>query len=856
MLRLILRDATANAPRYLLSILAVVLGVSFVSGTFALRAMLSDTFTSLVEDTAPADVYVQGADPLPGGSTTWGQEDARVQLPLDLAERIEAEVEGVDLALPSLLGEIVLVGSDGTAVRTSQAPSLGIGMIEDDPALELTAGRFPRSADEIALESSTSERAGLSAGEVTTVVLEGEVREVAVTGVVSMGTSMAGAAVVLLPMETAVSSYAPDRTVQSIGIYASDGVDPETLVARIEAADLDTGSVALEVITGDDSRADALESIDSQLGFITTFLLVFALVALFVGAFIIANTFAMAVRRQVRQFALLRAIGTSPAQVFGVVIGQAVVVGAIGSLLGVAGGVGLVALLRLGFAQMGMDLSGRIPLETSTVIICVCLGVLVSVVAALVPARQAALVAPVEAMRGEVRVPQRSLRLRAMVGSLVLAAGTTAVAIATARPAHDDSEGLLAVGAIGVLLGSLVVISPLVRSAMWLLGAPVAALVRPLGKLARGNLVRNPRRTGSTAGALMIGMALVGGAAVIASSAQASVRGIVEAVTDSDLVVTAVGSMVPAGAIDDLRALPETGTVDTLPFSMAAISDSAGEEPDPGSQGAVAGADPRIFDRAIRVELLSGVLEELGPGTVAVNERMAGQGWEVGDELTIVTASARQTLTVVAVVTSNAIGSTTLVHPEVLDELVPQGEQLYDIALIDAADGVSPEHLREAVTETVAPYVVLSVQDRGEWIDDFAAQVDQILVILYALLGLSLAIAVLGIVNTQALSVLERTREIGLLRAVGLGRLQLAGTVTIESVLTAAFGALLGLAIGVALAATLPSVYEDAGLTELVVPWTTLAGMAGIALLAGGIAALWPAIRAARMRTLEAIATE
>lgn len=856
MLRLVMRDVRANAVRYLLSILAVTLGVAFVGGTFSLRSMLSDTFAAIVEDTAPADAYVQGADPLPGGSMEWGMEDARIPVPIALAEQLETQVEGVDLALLNATGSLVLVGADGTAVSAGGAPSLGIGIDERDPAYDLLDGRLPQSDGEIALESATLERSGLSVGEHTSIVLDGTLRKVEIAGEVSMGAPMAGATLVLLSMDTALDAYASDGTVPSIGVYAADGTDPETLVARIEAAGLDSGSVALEVTTGEQTRAETQESIDAQLGFVTTFLLIFALIALFVGAFIIANTFAMAVRRQVRQFALLRAIGTSPAQVFAVVVGQAAVIGAIGSLLGIGAGVGLVTLLRGAMRSFGMELGGSVPLRASTVVICILLGTIVSVIAALVPARQAALVAPVEAMRGEVSVPQRSLRRRAVIGGFLLAVGTTSVIMALTRAEHEQAEGFLAVGAVSVLLGALVVIAPLVRAAMWVLGAPVVAAVRPIGKLARGNLVRNPRRTGSTAGALMIGMALVGAAAVIAASAQASVRGIVESLTESDLAVVSATGDIPASALAEVAQLDEVDTTHTLPFALAAISQEPGAEPAADDIGSIASTTPEIFDHALRVEVRAGELSDLGEGTAVINETVTAGSWQVGDELIVVTPTGREQLTVTAVMRSNGIGASVLLSRDVMDALVPPESQFHDIILIDAAPGVSAEQLHEAVVETVAPYVVLSVQDRDEFADGIAAQVDQILVILYALLALSLVIAVLGIVNTQALSVLERTREIGLLRAVGLGRLQLAGTVTIESVLTAIFGALMGLAVGAALAATLPQVYAEVGLGELVMPWGSLAVMAVAALLAGALAALWPAVRAVRMRTLEAIATE
>jgi len=856
MLRVTLRGVRAHAVRFLLSVLAVALGVAFVAGTFSLRTMMSSTFDGIVEASAPADAYVQGDTLVAGGAAGFSVGESRTQVPIALADEL-ADVDGVRVALAEISGSVVLVGADGTAVQSTQAPSFAVSYDERDPGLALVAGDVPQGADEVALESATLESSGLALGDTTRLVVGGEVREVTVVGDVDLGGPMAGATIVLMDVATAQAAFAPEGTVAQIALHAEPGYDEAALQAVVQDA-LPTlaGGDDARVITGAELRESLQSDIDEMLGFVTTFLLIFAVIALFVGAFIIANTFAMSVRQRVREFALLRAVGASPTQVFTVVVGQAAIVGLVGAALGVLGGLGLVSGLRVVFEQMGMDLTADVPLSTTNVVGCLVLGTVVSAVASAFPGRTAALVAPVEAMRGDVSVQERSLRLRAVLGAAAAVAGAAAVVAAVLRPESGAASPLLGTGAALVLVGMLVASPTLARASMRVLAAPFVALLKPVGRLARGNVVRNPRRTANTAGALTIGMALVGAVSVIAASAQASLASIVESSTNADLVLRSATFVVPEGAVDDVAALPEVGRAVTTPFTYAGVSPEPGVAPGPQDAGGVMALEPGVLGTTLEVEVSAGDTAALADDTALLNTASVSDDWSVGDTLTVSTAAGTRELTVAGLFESQVLGAGVVVTPAVLDELAPGEAQQIDTVFVDAAPGVSPEALRDAVTAAVAPYVVVSVQDRDEFVDQMAGQVDQLLVILYALLGLSLVIAVLGIVNTLALSVIERTREIGLLRAVGLGRLQLAGTVTVESVLTAVFGTVVGLLVGVGLAAALPTVYAEDGLDRLVVPWGGLATMVVLAVVVGVVAALWPATRAARMRALEAIASE
>ena len=857
MLRVALRGIGAHPVRFLLTMLAVALGIAFVAGTFALRTMLSSTFTDIVETSMLGDAYVRGADRAPGESTVGGEtSDARNQVPIGLADVVTG-VDGVTAALPDLSGPVVLVGADGTAVQSTQAPSFAVVLYPQSRGVDVVAGRLPEQPGEVALEHSTLEASGLAVGDTTTVVLGGALQSVEVVGDVDAVSSAAGATLVYLDPATGRALFAPDGMVSTIAVYGERDLSESALTDRIAPVvrDAAPADAPAQAVTGDDARAESRAAVEAILGFVLTFLLVFAAISLFVGAFIIANTFAMSVRQRTREFALLRAVGASPTQVLVSILLQAAVIGVIGAALGIAGGLALVEVLRRVLESMGMTLTGSIPLNASTVAISLGVGTLVSLVAAFVPARRAALVPPVEAMRDESTAPERPLRLRAVVGAVLALLGAAGVLAAVWRPEADGAPQLLGYGAAGVVLGMLLLALVIARASIGTLATPFVAWIKPVGRLARGNVVRNPRRTANTAGALMIGMALVGAAAVIAASTTASTQAIVarEATTDYILSTPASGT-IPTDALTAVRALPDVAAADAFYAGQALVRGPQGDE----SGVLIAGIDPATIGRSLQVEEVKGSLRDtLEEGEVAVQRGPAeDEGWQVGDRITLTGGSGSRELRVGAVIDSSAIPSPLVVSPEVFDSLVPAVERAIPTVFVTAAPGADVEGLRAQLTEAVRPYLVVSVLDTEQFVAGLADQVNQVLVILYALLGLSIVIAVLGIVNTLALSVIERTREIGLLRAVGLGRLQLAGTVTIESILTAVFGTVVGLAVGVALAAAMPTVFADDGLTDLAVPWLSLLGMVLLAIVVGVLAALWPGLRAARLPVLDAVSYE
>ena len=852
MLRASLRGVRAHIVQFSLSILAVTLGVAFVAGTFALRSMLSDTFSDIIATSVQGDAYVRGSMASSSAGAGFGEDpDARTRIPLTLDETIDG-TEGVSRSFPDLQGPLVLVGADGTAVANGQAPSFGLALDPEDPGATVVAGTAPTQAGEVALESSALESSGLRIGDSTTAVIGGAVASVTVVGEIDIGAAAAGATLVFLDAGTAQAAYSPDGLVSSFTVYAEGGFSQDDLVANLSAALESAGAAdAAEAVTGDLAREEATESVNQALGFIGTFLLVFAAISLFVGAFIIANTFAMSVRQRQRELALLRAVGASPAQVFGSVLAQAAVIGLVGSGLGVLAGIGLVSVLRRILAAMGMQLAGGIPVEPATVTLSIAIGTVISLVAAAFPARRAALTPPVEAMRDDVITAERSLGVRATLGAVLFGAGIVAVFLATDDRVAEAGTWLGA-GAAATLFGILMLAPVIAGWALTVLAVPFVGTIRPLGRLARGNVTRNPRRTANTAGALMIGMALVGATTVLAATAQASTRTIVETESRADFVIQSATFEIPAGAVAAISSLDTVGRADVVTFGAGLVSGPDSQE---GTR-TLAGVSDGAIGTTLEVDVRSGSIADL-TGGAAVQENVAqAAGWQLGDEVTVTTDTASASLELRALIDSRILGADLVVSQDTAESLLPDQQRPVVAVFVAAAPDVTLEQLRDDLTAAVAPFVIVSVQTNEELATALADQVDQVLVILYALLGLSIVIAGLGIVNTLALSVIERTREIGLLRAVGLGRTQLAGTIAIESVLTALFGTVVGVALGVALASALPYVFDDVGLSTLAIPLAQVGAMLVLAIVVGVLASIWPGVRAARLPVLEAIAQE
>jgi len=854
------RSVRAHAKQFFLTTFAVVLGVAFLSGTLALRASMSETFSKLTSSTITSDLYVEGAKIASDGNN--GSSDSTQTQPIDssLADQIK-QVDGVEAANPGTQVNGVLVGANDTPVSNMGAPTLFLPLYDKEPGRTWAQGHMPQGGGEIALESGALKNSGLKIGDKTHIVIQGQPTEVTVVGEFHFESSMASATVVGMDPDWLMPLAAPDGRVSTISIDLAKGASLDTVKSEVTKVVPD----GTQVKTRAELIKEQNKTIESQLGFIQTFLMVFVVVAMFVGSFIIMNSFAMSVRQRVKEFALLRAVGASPGSVFGIVFLQAVVIGIIGSALGVAAGAGLLAGLAKMLDTMGMPLLEGTGLTAPIIVISLVVGLAVTIIGALMPAREAALTHPVEAMRGVSGSREKSLVLRTIIGGLLLAAGAAAVAAAWVNEDLEQRQLIMGLGAGGVVLGLLIVSPTLARPVVAVLGLPFRML-RPSGRLALRNIVHNPRRTANTSGALMVGMALVCAGATLAASFNASTADEIDRSLKADLLVqpatmSSSNTKLSSEKAKELAAID--GVKETSSYTLYV---NAVTKPD-GSQNPAATSlviDPATYSSAYDIRVTSGSLSDLDATHVAVNKN---ENLKMGDKVTLTGPNGSVEATVGAIVDPKGIGGTYFYSPKVaaaVGSWTSPGTSTDPDHVLDAPlgmlltleDGANLDTVRHKAEDIVADTYQYSVNDANQLSDKVGQRINQMLAVLYGLLGLSIVIAILGIVNTLVLSVSERTREIGLMRAVGLGKTQLAGEIITESVLTSLYGTVLGGATGVVLAAALKKILEDQGLTSLSIPWNQMVGMLALSVVVGIIAALWPALRASRLPVLDAIATE
>ncbi len=839
------RNLLARKVRLLLSAFAIVLGVAFVAGSFIFTDTMERSFEGIVSGSVPeVTVRSAGSDAAgPGASQT--APSGSEALPAGLVDELAGlpEVERADGSVDGL--GLFVVRSDGTLLGGTGAPTLSFNYSDapnllGQPSITVGQGRAPEGPGEVALDARSAENAGYEVGDTVEMVTLGEdptVQAELVGTVDFAGGGLAGATLVVF--DTAVSQDlflggADEFT--SISLSGAEGVSQSDL-ARAAAPLLPDG---YEAATGDDVTEEVEGVIGEVLGVLNTFLLVFGAIALVVGTFLIVNTFSILVAQRSRELALLRALGASRRQVTRSVLAEAVAVGLVGSTLGLLLGFGLAALLRLLFAEFGLDLS-QTPLvfKPRTAVISYVVGVLVTMVAAWLPARRASRIAPGAAMRDDVALPESSVRRRAVV-AVALAAVGAGLLVWGLGIGGSDVTLKVGLGVLAILLAVALASPVLVVPVLAVLGRGYRRVFGTVGTLAWQNARRNPRRTAATASALMIGLALVTTMSVIGASVNASIDAVVEEDFPSDFIVSnAVGapfSPAVAEAVADVEGVAEVAALRSLP---------------PGEDGLrLSATDLGSFGSVFAPEYLDGGAPTADDEAALDAESADEEGVAVGDTLPV----GGVELTVVGLYDSSEALPDGIVSSSVADGLdVARVDSLVAVAETDDADHAA---VTAALEDAVADVPTVTVQDQEQFADTQREQVDQLLLLIYALLGLALVIAVLGIVNTLALSVMERTREVGLLRAVGLSRRQLRRMVRLEAVAIAVLGALLGIASGVGFGVVLQRAVAEEGVSELAIPGGQLVLYVVVAAVVGVLAAVLPARRAARMDVLRAIATD
>jgi putative ABC transport system permease protein len=554
----------------------------------------------------------------------------------------------------------------------------------------------------------------------------------------------------------------------------------------------------------------------------------------------------MLVAQRTRELALLRALGAGRGQVTRSVLAEALVLGVTGSTLGLLGGFGIASALRALFSSFGLTLDGSLVLSSSTVAWCYSLGVLVTLLAAYLPARRAAATPPVAAMREDHVAAERSLRRRTVAGTGLALVGAASLAVSAASDGTGAAQ-LVGLGGLALVLAAIALSPVLARPFARSVGAVLPRLWSTPGHLARENAQRNPRRTAATASALMVGLALVSAFSILGASANASVDKLIDTAVRADYVVsTAVGQPFTPEVAERLRAVDGVQAVSQERFGQALIG---------GTETLVAAVEASALDRTLALDFEDGGSSGLdGAGLLVDAPTAEGRGWEVGDTVELVSATGQTAeLTVGGVFAANQAVGPAVVSLETWT--ASGGDSLDRYVFVDVSDGADTASVRTSLEAALEPYPVVTLKDRDEFAGEQKGQVDQVLLLINALLVLSVLIAVLGIVNTLAMSVLERTREIGLLRAVGMTRGQLRRMVRLESVLISVYGSALGLGLGGLLGTSLTRALSEQGITELVVPGGRLALFLALGAGIGVMAAVWPARRAARMQVLDAIAT-
>jgi putative ABC transport system permease protein len=851
-----LKGLAGRKLRAILTAFAIVLGVTMVSGTYVLTDTIDKAFNSIFQETyANTDAVVSGKA---ADINVDGTAAAAPSISASLLEDVRA-LPDVAAATGSIADQTntKILTNEGKAVNTNGAPSFGFGI---DPSqaefnpLKLLEGRWPTSSDEVVLDAGTAEEQGYTVGDPVQIATVEPVREFEIVGLAQYGdvASLGSATFAVFTISTAQSLLDRDGQFDAIAVAGREGVTSQQLVAEIQPI-LPENAIAR---TGAQQADEDLKDV-AFTDFIRYFLLGFAGVALFVGAFVIFNTISITVAQRTREFATMRTIGGSRRQVLWSVILEALVIGLIASMVGLFAGLGLAAGLNALFKALNFDLPTQgLVFAPRTIVVSMVIGVLVTLLAGLFPAIRATRVPPIAAVREGFVLPRgRLARYSPYIALVVIGISVLLLSYSLFKDDLATAQRLIsmAVGVLALFVGVAMISSRLVPLLSAFVGWPAARIGGAAGRLAKGNSIRNPGRTASTAAALMIGIALVTFVAVLASGMKSSNEDAINEQVKAEYVLTAQDGFSPfvTSAGDAVGNAP---TAEFATSVRSGLGEAAGED------GYVTGIDPASIAQAYAFDWEQGsdaVLGQLGQDGAIVDKGFAeDKNLQVGDRFPLQTPEGNRTELVVRGIYEPPpffplLGAVSI--PQTLYDSIYERPQ-NSFVFVDV-NGEPTDATTQSLETSVADFPDAKVQTRDGWIQQQNQDFDDFLIMLYVLLALSVIVSIFGMVNTLVLSVFERTRELGMLRAVGMTRRQVRRMVRHESIITALIGAALGLPLGIFLAILMTRALSQFNV-QIAVPIGQLAVFAIVAVIVGIFAAIFPARRAARLNVLRALQYE